>query len=170
MNAKFIGFKDFEKLVSTLLDSQKVYAPVKVYDHLQFKNLTKADLAEMVIGEYCTITPAKQLFYPIAENVLTDPQDEHFVVIGAKACDLSALEVIDNVYGSNKFKDPFYLNRRMSSLIITADCTNAKDTCFCRLVKGNPYPEKGFDLNLSKVDGGYVVEVGSPKGENMFYT
>jgi formate hydrogenlyase subunit 6/NADH:ubiquinone oxidoreductase subunit I len=35
------------------------------------------------------------------------------------------------------------------------------------MVKGNPYPEKGFDLNLSEVTNGFVVEIGSLKGEKL---
>jgi len=172
-NNVFIGRDDFQKLIGSLLSNYPVFAPLKVYDVFAFKKITADNLQNIEVGQYRTVNSIRQFFYPIAENVLELPKpgggagDFSFVVLGAKACDLSALEVIDQVYGAGEIKDPFYLSRRQNALIISADCTDAAPTCFCRLVKGQPYPEKGFDLNLSPVTDGFVVEAGSAKGEKL---
>ena len=69
-------------------------------------------------------------------------------VFGAKACDLASLAVLDFVF-ADETADPFYARNRRRTLIVSSDCTAFKEVCFCTLVGGKPYPEKGFDLNLS---------------------
>ncbi len=86
------------------------------------------------------------------------------VIIGAKACDLRAVEVYDKVFVEGEFCDPFYKERREKTTLISADCPEPESSCFCTLVGIQPYPVDGFDLNLSTVVNGYVIEVGSEKG------
>jgi ferredoxin len=87
--------------------------------------------------------------------------------LGARACDLEALAVYDQVLGAGEFVDPFYLENRKNLLIITADCTDCGQTCFCSLVGGQPFAPRGFDLNITALDDGYIVETGSAKGEKL---
>jgi len=89
------------------------------------------------------------------------------VIVGAKACDLAALRILDHVFLEGDFQDPDYKARRENLLIISGDCTDAKEVCFCTLLGAKPYPQVGYDLNLSPLDGGYVVEAGSDKGKKL---
>jgi formate hydrogenlyase subunit 6/NADH:ubiquinone oxidoreductase subunit I len=50
-------------------------------------------------------------------------------------------------------------------LILSGDCTGCAESCFCTMLGDRPYPDQGFDLNLSPTDRGYLVQVGSPRGE-----
>ncbi|UCB46412.1 MAG: 4Fe-4S dicluster domain-containing protein, partial [Spirochaetota bacterium] len=85
-------------------------------------------------------------------------------IVGAKACDLKGFKVQDFVFKEGDFLDPFYIRAREENLIISSDCTFAIETCFCTAVDVEPYPTEGFDINLSEISGGFVVEVGSQKG------
>jgi NAD-dependent dihydropyrimidine dehydrogenase PreA subunit len=89
------------------------------------------------------------------------------ILLGARGCDLEALEVLDRVFLEGEFRDPFYETRRRQLLLISADCTSCGETCFCTLVKGQPYPTKLFDLNLTPIEDGFVVEVGSEQGKRL---
>jgi NAD-dependent dihydropyrimidine dehydrogenase PreA subunit len=116
--------------------------------------------------------PLKPFFFSALEEVAEYPSTESpikeskpFAIIGAAGCDLRAIEALDKVFLEGDFKDPFYEERRNKSLIIGIDCTEPLETCFCVLVGVKPYAEKGFDLGLVKIEGGYVVEVGSEKGK-----
>ncbi len=51
--------------------------------------------------------------------------------------------------------------------IISSDCFNPGQSCFCNLFEGQPFAKSGFDLNLAKVDGGFIVEAGSDKGKDF---
>jgi sulfhydrogenase subunit beta (sulfur reductase) len=118
--------------------------------------------------------PLKAFFFPVLEEVAEYPSAESsikeskpFTIIGAAACDLRAIQALDKVFLEGEFKDPFYQERRNKALLVGFDCTEPLETCFCVLMGLNPFPEKGFDLNLTKVEGGYVVEVGSQKGKEV---
>jgi sulfhydrogenase subunit beta (sulfur reductase) len=118
--------------------------------------------------------PLKPFFFSALEEVAEYPSTESsfkesrpFTVVGAASCDLRSVEALDKVFLEGDFMDPFYEERRKKSLIIGFDCTEPVETCFCVLMGINPYPEKGFDLNLTKIEGGYVVEVGSEKGKEV---
>jgi len=118
--------------------------------------------------------PLKPFFFSALEEVAEYPSADKplkearpFTIVGAASCDLRAIEALDHVFLEGDFKDPFYEEKRSKALIIGFDCTDPLETCFCVLVGVEPYAEKGFDLGLAKVEGGYVVEVGSDKGKQV---
>jgi ferredoxin len=77
---------------------------------------------------------------------------------------LRALGFLDRVFGGPPVEDPVYRAHRSQTLIISVDCATPHETCFCSLVEGRPYAETNFDVNLTPVPGGYVVEAGSEAG------
>jgi ferredoxin len=132
------------------------------------------------IGDYKypgvrALQPLKPFFFSALEEVAEYPSKEEtslkeskrFTIVGAAGCDLRAIQALDKVFLEGDFKDPFYEEKRNKALIIGIDCTEPLETCFCTLVGVNPYGEKTFDLNLTKIEGGYVVEVGSDKGKEV---
>ncbi len=96
-----------------------------------------------------------------------EPEEEPKVAFGLKGCDLAAIRIWDKVFRDDEnYRDPFYIAARENTLLVGADCTEVCDTCFCNLVGGAPYPAEGdFDLSLAPVDNGFVVFVGSEKGQ-----
>ena len=94
-------------------------------------------------------------------------KDKPFAIVGVKACDLKGFKIQDYVFKDHDYQDPFYIKNREQNLIIGADCTCAIDTCFCLALGVRPYPQEDFDINLSVVQGGYVVEIGSEKGKAL---
>lgn len=88
-------------------------------------------------------------------------------VFGVKACDLKSLQVIDAVFRDHDFQEPNWCAARERNLIVAGDCSDCAASCFCTLLEDAPYPTDGFDLCLSPVDGGYLVEVGSEQGEQV---
>ena len=87
--------------------------------------------------------------------------------MGAKACDLKGFKIQDFVFQNHDYPDPFYIKLRQDNLIISADCTFALDTCFCLSLGVKPYPQGDYDINLSPVKEGFVVESGSQKGKAL---
>jgi len=64
--------------------------------------------------------------------------------------------------------DPSYKKRRESALLIGTDCGSIWPTCFCDLVGLKPYPESGVDMNLSRAENGFAVDIISHKGQEFF--
>lgn len=86
-------------------------------------------------------------------------------VAGLKACDLAALAIVDRVFRDHEFREPAWVAARERTFVVSGDCTDCLDSCFCPLVGGRPWPERGFDLNLSPAEGGWLVDAGSEAGE-----
>lgn len=103
-----------------------------------------------------------RLFAPDSDQPAPAPSTRY--VFGIKACDLAAVQSLDRAFAGPPVSDPWYETAREHVVLITGDCTDAADVCFCLAVGGKPYPETGFDLNLSPADGGYLVEAGSDAG------
>jgi NAD-dependent dihydropyrimidine dehydrogenase PreA subunit len=93
-------------------------------------------------------------------------QEKPWMFLGVKACDFTALPILDQAFGGD-FADPQFQKRREESIYVGSDCSQPWETCFCTLVDGKPYPTKGFDINLSKVWDGFVIEVGSLRGKTL---
>jgi ferredoxin len=75
--------------------------------------------------------------------------------------------VQDHVFKDHDYVDPFYVKAREENLIIAADCTCAIDTCYCLAAGNQPYPEENFDISLSQVKNGFLVDVGTDKGQGL---
>ncbi|XXY19361.1 4Fe-4S dicluster domain-containing protein [Sorangium sp. So ce216] len=91
-------------------------------------------------------------------------------VLGARACDLAAVDVQDRVFVDGPHPDPDYMARRRSLFVIAVQCGQAGGTCFCASMRTGPRAERGFDLALTELlDDGhrFFVEVGSDAGASL---
>ncbi|WP_437944174.1 4Fe-4S dicluster domain-containing protein [Sorangium sp. So ce281] len=91
-------------------------------------------------------------------------------VLGARACDLAAIDVQDRVFVDGPHPDPDYVARRRGLFVIAVQCGQAGGTCFCVSMRTGPRAERGFDLALTELlDEGhrFFVEVGSDAGASL---
>lgn len=122
---------------------------------------------------YRTAEPLKSIVFPVSEKVSfyfaadAAVAEQPVIILGARGCDLEALAVCDLVLASGELADQYYQARRAQLTLIGTDCTDCGKTCFCTMVGGRPYPRQLFDLNLSPIEGGYIVEVGTEKGAKI---
>jgi len=176
----YVSYQSFLKLLDNLTVDYRVFIPVKKDEKLFYSQYTPTTESEkpspsqlpMVVGEVRAFEPLKAFFYEarkvVAENFkpgIPEEEKKPLCVVGVKACNLKGFKVHDFVFMEGDFKDPLYIQRRKKNLIISSDCTFALETCFCLAVDGKPYPQADFDINLSPVTGGFVVNVGSDKGQ-----
>lgn len=88
-------------------------------------------------------------------------------VIGVRACDLAALRIQDQHFLGGPYPDPHYAGRREGMLLIAANCTHPASTCFCASTGDGPEAKADFDLALTELDDGFVMQAGSPEGEGI---
>ncbi|MBU4312710.1 MAG: 4Fe-4S dicluster domain-containing protein [Candidatus Omnitrophica bacterium] len=174
MNTYFINRPNLDRLARSLSKTYKVYVPVKSGEDRYYKKIGDEGLDDAVIGEIRPVQSIKSFFFPARTKVsdyfseqIPEKKPRPVAIIGAKSCDLASLKVMDYVYMQDSFKDPFYIARRKEGLIISSDCTTYGESCFCVALGIMPYPTEDFDINLSEVGTGYVVEIGSDKGEKI---
>lgn len=169
----FIQEADLGALLGQLEAEYSVYVPVKKDSQRFYKPYSELSPADkVVLGEVRAFEPLKAFFSGAREKVAgkfgeqTQKTGKPYAIIGAKACDLKGFKIQDFVF-SKGFNDPFYVHHRKNNLIVGADCTCAIDTCYCLAVGIQPFPQEDFDMNLSEVVGGFVVQTGSAKGQAL---
>jgi ferredoxin len=95
------------------------------------------------------------------------PAAEMLAVIGVRACDLAALRLQDRHFLQGRFADPYYAARRKNLFLVAVHCTHPADTCFCASTGDGPRATQDFDIALSELDDGYLVQAGSDKGSTI---
>jgi hypothetical protein len=171
----FRGEGDLIDLFRALGRDRVVYAPEPGADgQLHLARAESWDEARHVLGPYRPVEPLKALFFRAREDLgrldgESAPEGVPArVVIGVKNCDLSALRFHDRVFGEAEPADPSYTEARRQTLLVSCDCSDCLEVCFCTVLGEQPHPEGGFDLNVSATSQGYVVETGSERGEAAF--
>jgi len=171
MTAYYVTDSDFPRFLSWLEKRGDLFVTTKD-DEGRVRIKPYAEAGGFTYPGVRSFQPLKPFFFSLLEEVAEYPSKESsfkeskpFAIVGASACDVRAVEALDKVFLEGDFKDPFYEERRKKGFVVSADCTEPLETCFCVLVGVKPYAEKGFDLNLTKIEGGYVAEVGSDKGK-----
>jgi sulfhydrogenase subunit beta (sulfur reductase) len=90
--------------------------------------------------------------------------------LGVRPCELAAIAVQDKVFGTDDpgtFRcesEPWYAQVRHESLFIAVNCTRPSGTCFCAEWGTGPAATQGFDLALTELRDGFVMQVGSERG------
>ncbi|MBN2183111.1 MAG: 4Fe-4S dicluster domain-containing protein [Sedimentisphaerales bacterium] len=164
---------DLEPFLSAVVGQMDVYYPRKIDSHYVFEKYNSSSNRKLEINNIRACTPAKEFLFPLRELAAVfpeplEPRDiRPFAVFGLKDCDLRSIEVLDKVFTEKDFEDPFYIERREKMFIITTDCSEPAASCFCNVMGGGPFARDGFDLNISQVETGFIIEAGSKKGDEF---
>ncbi|MCD6408609.1 4Fe-4S dicluster domain-containing protein [bacterium] len=166
MRTLFITKKDWVNFLKGKLQKSRIYAPFEFEDKLFYSPVSQENLEDIVYNRVRPVEPLKIFLYPFKERVVPEIDEvEEIIVMGAASCDVRGIEILDKVFMEGDYVDPNYKKRREKLLIISFDCQQPYPTCFCEKVGIHPYPEKNFDINISKLEEGFIVEIGSEKGE-----
>jgi len=170
----FINKPNLDRLVKSLTKIYAVYAPARSENYIYYKRIGDEGLEDVVIGEIRPVQSIKSFYLPARTKVasylpekVSKKKTRPVALIGAKSCDMASLKIMDYVFTQDSFKDPFYISQRKEGLIISSDCTSYGESCFCVALGIMPYPTEDFDINLSEIESGYIVEIGSEKGEKI---
>jgi sulfhydrogenase subunit beta (sulfur reductase) len=90
--------------------------------------------------------------------------DQRIVLFGAHACDIYALNILDEVF-AGRYPDPYFQVRRKNAAVIGVDCTPDQH-CFCRSMRAD-FVDRGFDLFLFDIGDYYLALVGTARGDDM---
>jgi len=170
-----IWFVPEEKLRGLLRgrEGQLVFGPTKTAG-LSWLDAPGEDVSLEVLSEPRAAQSAKGFFLPAAELIARYGADvgdgaiaqaTQVTLFGVRACELRARNYLDKVLLEGDFKDPAYIARREQTTVITSDCVDCTETCFCTLVGGKPYATEGYDANITPLKEGYLLEVATERGE-----
>ena len=97
-------------------------------------------------------------------------QPPKLAFLGVRPCELAAIRVQDRVFGVDRpqaFRcesETWYTQARQQALLLAVNCTRPGGTCFCASWGTGPAAKDGFDLALTELRNGFLVEVGSARG------
>jgi len=123
----------------------------------------------------------KELFFPQAEILFSyrlsngewilreaPPEPKKTVLFEVHPCDAKAFLLLDKVFLEGESKDSNYLKRRENTTILALACNHPRNTCFCTSVGGGPFSKEGADALFVDIGEAYVIEILTPKGEELF--
>jgi len=170
---RIVFLSELKPLLDAVSGRMDLYVPKDAGRHYVYNRYDPSAAEPVEVNNIRVCTPSKEFLFPLRELAAVFPEPlepkeiEPFAVFGLKDCDLRSIEILDKVFREKEFEDPFYVKRREKMFIISSDCSNPADSCFCNVLNGRPFAQSGFDLNVSKVNGGFVIEAGSQKGEDF---
>jgi hypothetical protein len=164
---------DLNDVLSAIAENRVVFALTEEDGNYRMVREDRWDPDRHTLGAYRQIEPLKSLLFRPREHLGTwgaaaaPPPMPERIVIGIKNCDLSALDIHDHVFLGGGTQDPNYVEARDKTILVTADCTDCRDVCFCPAVGEQPYPTRLFDVNISPTPDGYLLETGTDRGADV---
>ncbi len=95
------------------------------------------------------------------------PDVEPMAIIGARPCDIAALFIHDKHFLQQENADPYYRARREKLLVVAVNCSHPADTCFCASTGDGPQAHYGFDIALTELDDGFLLEAHNQRGREL---
>ena len=145
---KIIKKEDIIQWVTELMKNYEVIAPVKENEKgedIFFKIIKSAD--DVCMDSNPILSP-KEFFFPRSEKMFEFEGDEisdsggkdgqKRILFGVRPCDVHGLTILDNVY-KGEFNDPYYLQRRKNTAIISLACSEPDEYCFCKSLGTGPF-------------------------------
>lgn len=112
--------------------------------------------------------PRQQLWSSEGE---TSEETPKYAFLGVRACDLSAIAVLNGVLGVGSHPDQGLVGRLARIFVVAVNCTEPGRLCFCASMGTGPEVGPGYDLALTeRIDGdrhSYLVDVGSEAGADV---
>ncbi len=170
-------------------DETLVYEQIKSLDELPYGYITeqKAGSFRLVQTDhkhYFDAIPGaqswKQFLFPSCTDLFTlrkngnewetldsQPDTPSYAFIGVRACELTAIQIQDNIFMRSDFTDPIYRERRQNVFIISVNCLSPGGTCFCVSTESGPRVKDGFDINLTELDDVFLLTIGSELARSL---
>jgi ferredoxin len=169
--------KDFGKFVAALRRGYRVYGPVREGRATELRELTGDAAADF--GYVNFRLPLKRHFFPQSEviarwsgeGMADEPRVAgRSVLFGIRPCDARSVTLLDRVFIDDQYADPFYQQRRESTLIIALACGAPAATCFCTSTSGGPAATEGADIVAFHIAPSLLFEPVTDAGRALIET
>jgi ferredoxin len=181
MITKIIAREEFASALSKLKPGHIIYGPVKEGDFHQFKKLDNRVTPDFQFVN--TRLSPKFLMEPQCEKMFEysigrDDPEAHVlkeverdyapqVIVGIRPCDAKAVELVKLNFDTREYKDPFWLRRYESIILMGLACNQPCATCFCSSVGSGPFHEEGLDVLIVDLGDHFLIKGLNPRGEEI---
>jgi len=177
MKATTIKKKDIARFLDTMRTEYKVFAPVARDERVAFEEISSGN--EVVLDYQNTTTPPKGILFPQTEQLFSYActkdraaiaappfEEKPQLIFGIRPCDARSFLLFDRVF-DGAYTDPYYINRRENSILVSIGCVRPRASCFCTSVGGGPFATEGSDLLLIETGEEYLIQIVTDKGARL---
>ena len=176
IKAKKITIDNLLKLIDSLCSDFEVIAPVKIGEEIFFNPIKNSS---QVTLDY--INPAespKRFFFPQIEMMFKmdkerlkttidkEKKEKKKLIFGIRSCDLKAIKGVDRFFSGEK-ADFYYKKLRENTILVNLLCDDCAPECFCVAIPGETFYCEAYDLRLSELEDGYLLEANSEAGKEI---
>jgi sulfhydrogenase subunit beta (sulfur reductase) len=166
MNEISVPKHEWDEALVRLLSSFDVYAPIENEFCCDYVKLVADIVPQIVYNKPKPVTPLKNFFLPVKENVTSETSaPKPLVILGIPNCDVMALALLDAIYLDKEYTDPAYKERRDHTTIVSSHCLSVQEHCHCTSYGINPVGNEHSDLSLALVGDQLLITIYSQKGE-----
>ncbi|MDZ4168159.1 MAG: 4Fe-4S dicluster domain-containing protein [Coriobacteriia bacterium] len=171
MSSFYIEERDFGTFVNTLAQNTRVVGPVAKRQKFVFGEIGSVE--ELRLDYDITILPPKKVFFPPKQVIARFDADSvegtiapvDTVLLGVHPYDVRGIDMTDFLFRERN-EDWDYLAQREATTIVASNVQKVAPRAFWASMIDTNEP-KGHDAYLTKLDGGYVFETRTPKGEAL---
>ena len=174
MKERIIEKKKVKNLLSTLTESYRIFVPGEKKGVSQFCDFSPDreipwDYSNTLIPPKGILFPQNETLYEYRGQKVTelDFKVPATIIFGIRPCDAHAFSMMDKVFDSKDFQDPYYLERRKSTIVISLSCTRPDITCFCTCLNEGPDSDAGADVILFDIGEKILAKSITEKGEKL---
>ncbi len=178
---KVISKAEFKRFIDTLVLNNPSFGPRQVDSDIRgdavYHFLPVTSFDDIAFDYTATASSAKHFFLPFREELSRfafhgQDWNQHInydtnpiVLIGLRPCDISALNILDDVLLNGHFPSPYYLGKRKNTFVIGMDHLPRPD-CFCKSMNHHSV-QTGFNLFCSDIGEEYYLSINSSKAFNF---
>lgn len=175
MPLKYVSVPELDRWVDVLIQdkSRKFYGPKEKDGKFDFDEIDSA--SELRLDYDVTLIPPKKYFQPPQEMILKYKMGgaeyeslvdkTPFVVFGVHPYDIIAINQMDKIFEMEN-RDERYLARREASVLVGVDVQTVSKNHFAGSM-GTSIAKTGWDVLLTKIGDGYLVQSATPKGHQL---
>jgi ferredoxin len=179
MEKRLINKERLAGIIGELAGKMRVIAPMRAEDQVLYRIL---EVGEKPLTDFANTRNApKNFLFPRTETLLKftrtgkgmvaagGPEElAKTLLFGVRPCDARSFTLLDMLFDQEKYKDPYYIDKRAKTTVVALACLHPPyTTCFCTSVGGNPTDSTGADILLTDLGAEYLAEFLTPKGEEL---
>ena len=171
MGAYYIASSDFGGFVDSMIGATRVVAPVAKRAKFVFGELERSE--DLRLDYDVTMLPPKKVFFPPVQDLVRfdgsgvsgciDPVPT--VLFGVHFYDVKGIDMTDYLFRERN-EDWNYLGQREATTIVASSIQSIAPRSFWGSI-GTEVQAKGHDAFITKLNGGYVYESFSQKGDAL---
>ncbi len=168
---------DLKTLLARWYETRDLFSPVEKNGMAGWKRIEPLEFVEPAKG--VPKTSLKTFFFPQPETLLeysARPGDEgayvprpvkekarERIILGVRPCDARSVLLNSLPFAD----DPYFKAKKDTTLIVGFTCKQPCSTCFCSWAGGSPMDTEGMDIAMTRVEGGYLADILTKKGEGL---